>query len=391
MARSRLLPLVLAVVVPLALRCLHSPACFTGLARLSPSQRARAAARRAGDFDIKVENRVFVNNLDWRATWEDLKEHMREAGEVKFAKIFEQKDGRSKGCGTVEFESPESVQTAISMLNGSMLWDREITLRPDEPQERKTPFPSDGRGVSRQASDVSRQVSEYGKGRLVHVSGLQWNVAWQDLKDMLSGYGNVLRCNLAQGPGGQCKGFAKAVYETEEQAQRAIEILDGMDWQSRRLTLRLIDPTMAEAEDMGPRGEKSRRGKQSHAKSENIYFGYGQQHSLADQGRLLHVSGLPWQAAWQDVKDVFKKYGTIIRCNIAETKQGDSKGYGTVLFETEEQAQAAIKGLDQADFWGRAIGVRLFDLTNTKKTREEAAKAKEKEAKWQNVLEAEQA
>ena len=35
-----------------------------------------------------VDCRVYVGNLDWGVEWQDLKDHMRKAGEVKHVEIF---------------------------------------------------------------------------------------------------------------------------------------------------------------------------------------------------------------------------------------------------------------------------------------------------------------
>ena len=49
---------------------------------------------------------------------------------------------------------------------------------------------------------------------------------------------------------------------------------------------------------------------------------------------------------WQDLKDLFRKAGTVIRADVAMGYDNRSKGHGTVLFATLEEAKNAIsKGL----------------------------------------------
>jgi len=43
--------------------------------------------------------RVYVGNLAWQTSWQDLKDHMRSAGIVTRADVFLDENGRSKGCG----------------------------------------------------------------------------------------------------------------------------------------------------------------------------------------------------------------------------------------------------------------------------------------------------
>ena len=78
---------------------------------------------------------LYVGNLPWSATEEELKAHFEEAGPVKAVRIItEGRSGRSKGFGFVEMESDESGQTAIDSLNGKDFGGRE--LRVDKASER---------------------------------------------------------------------------------------------------------------------------------------------------------------------------------------------------------------------------------------------------------------
>jgi RNA recognition motif-containing protein len=51
---------------------------------------------------------------------------------------------------------------------------------------------------------------------------------------------------------------------------------------------------------------------------------------------------LPYQAGWQDLKDLFRSAGNIIRADINIGADGRPKGSGTVIFETSKDAQQAI-------------------------------------------------
>ena len=54
------------------------------------------------------------------------------------------------------------------------------------------------------------------------------------------------------------------------------------------------------------------------------------------------VSQLPYQAGWQDLKDLFRSAGNIVRADINIGIDGRPKGSGTVIFETSKDAQQAI-------------------------------------------------
>ena len=88
------------------------------------------------DLDIEVievsSNRLYVHNLAWRVSWQDLKDHFREAGEVVRAEIFtEGPGGRSKGCGIVEMASVDDAANAVEKLMDSELQGGRILVRED--------------------------------------------------------------------------------------------------------------------------------------------------------------------------------------------------------------------------------------------------------------------
>jgi hypothetical protein len=51
---------------------------------------------------------------------------------------------------------------------------------------------------------------------------------------------------------------------------------------------------------------------------------------------------LPYQAGWQDLKDLFRSAGNIVRADINIGMDGRPKGSGTVIFESAKDAQNAI-------------------------------------------------
>ena len=73
--------------------------------------------------------RVFLSNLNWDTNWRVLKDRMREAGEVVRVDIFTNDQGRSKGCGVVEFRTKESCRRAIETLNDTELDGRKLNLK----------------------------------------------------------------------------------------------------------------------------------------------------------------------------------------------------------------------------------------------------------------------
>ena len=78
---------------------------------------------------------LYVGNLPWSCTEEELEAHFSQAGPVKAVRIItEGRSGRSKGFGFVEMESSDGGQSEIDTLNGKDFGGRE--LRVDTATER---------------------------------------------------------------------------------------------------------------------------------------------------------------------------------------------------------------------------------------------------------------
>jgi RNA recognition motif-containing protein len=87
-----------------------------------------------------MAKKLYVGNLSYSVTEDDLKEVFSKVGEVLSTKIItDAASGRSKGFGFVEMASDEDAAKAISTLNGTTLMDRALTVneaRPQQPRER---------------------------------------------------------------------------------------------------------------------------------------------------------------------------------------------------------------------------------------------------------------
>ncbi len=82
--------------------------------------------------------RLYVGNLSFSASEEDLKKLFSEAGEVQSVKIVtDVYSGRPRGFGFVEMASPEDAEKAITQLNGKTFMDRTLTVNEAKPQKKR--------------------------------------------------------------------------------------------------------------------------------------------------------------------------------------------------------------------------------------------------------------
>ncbi len=84
-----------------------------------------------------MSKKLFVGNIAWSASEDDLRNIFSQHGEVEDLVILKDKfTNRSKGFGFVTFASDEEAATAISELNGYNLNGRELVVNEAKPPRR---------------------------------------------------------------------------------------------------------------------------------------------------------------------------------------------------------------------------------------------------------------
>lgn len=82
--------------------------------------------------------KLYVGNIPFGASEEDLKKLFSEVGEVQSVKIVtDAYSGRARGFGFVEMTSQEDAKKAISLLNGKTLMDRALIVNEARPQKKR--------------------------------------------------------------------------------------------------------------------------------------------------------------------------------------------------------------------------------------------------------------
>ena len=84
--------------------------------------------------------KLFVGNLSFQATEEDLRELFAQAGTVETVRIItDQFTGRPRGFGFVEMATKEEAVKAVEMLNGRLFRDRNLVVDEARPQPQRGP------------------------------------------------------------------------------------------------------------------------------------------------------------------------------------------------------------------------------------------------------------
>ncbi len=84
--------------------------------------------------------KIYVGNISFKASEEDLRELFSQSGEVESVKIITDKHtGNPKGFAFVEMVTEEAAASAIKSLNGTTYMERTLSVaeaRPQQPRER---------------------------------------------------------------------------------------------------------------------------------------------------------------------------------------------------------------------------------------------------------------
>jgi RNA recognition motif-containing protein len=87
-----------------------------------------------------MSKRIFVGNLPFSTTEQELNELFAEIGQVESASIISNRySGRSRGFGFVEMTDDAEAEKAIEQLNGKVVEEREIVVSEAKPREERPP------------------------------------------------------------------------------------------------------------------------------------------------------------------------------------------------------------------------------------------------------------
>jgi len=136
-------------------------------------------------------------------------------------------------------------------------------------------------------------------------------------------------CKVAQDTSsGESKGYGFVHFETEEAALSAIQKVNGMLLNGKKVFVGRFVPRKEREVELG---EKARR-------FTNVYI-----KNISDEYDEIKLT------------DLFEKYGKISSVKVMKAEDGKTKGFGFVSFETPEEAQTAVDDLNGKDMDGKTV------------------------------------
>ena len=102
------------------------------------SRNVHEVARQKLETSTDMASKLFVGNLPFNATENDLQDYFAQAGAVIAVNIMQDRaTGRSRGFAFVEMGSPEDATKAISMFHQKDFQGRPLTVNEARPREER--------------------------------------------------------------------------------------------------------------------------------------------------------------------------------------------------------------------------------------------------------------
>jgi len=230
---------------------------------------------------------------------------------------------RSLGYAYVNFQQPADAERALDTMNFDVLKGRPIRIMWSQ-------------------RDPSLRRSGVGN---VFIKNLDKSIDNKAMYDTFSAFGNILSCKVAQDADGASKGYGFVHFETEEAALNAIQKVNGMLLNEKKVFVGRFVPRKEREKELGEKAKKFT----------NVYIkNFGEE--LGDE----------------KLREVFSKFGKITSYKVVKDKDvsaseesgeiiadesGKNKGFGFVSFEDSESAEKAVDELNGVEMFGKTLYV----------------------------------
>merc|ERR1719330_1674708 len=233
---------------------------------------------------------------------------------------------RSLGYAYVNFQQPADAERALDTMNFDVLKGRPIRIMWSQ-------------------RDPSLRRSGVGN---VFIKNLDKSIDNKAMYDTFSAFGNILSCKVAQDGDGTSKGYGFVHFETEEAAMNAIQKVNGMLLNEKKVFVGRFVPRKEREKELGEKAKKFT----------NVYIkNFGD--DLSDD----------------KLKEMFTKFGKITSYKVVRDDKanssgdtsdmgevliddsGKAKGFGFVSFEDSESAEKAVDELNGQEIGGKTLYV----------------------------------
>ncbi|AWP10829.1 putative nucleolin [Scophthalmus maximus] len=248
---------------------------------------------------------LFIKNLPFSATPDDLKEIFEDAVDVR---LPQGQNGSNRGIAYVEFKSEAEAEKMLEEAQGADVQGRSIMV--DYVGEK-----------SQKGAKVAVTGGGGGASKTLVVNNLSFSATEEVLQ---STFEKAVSIRIPQRDG-RPKGFAFVEFESADDAKDALENLNNSEIEGR--TIRLEYSQNSGGRDGG-------RGNSGPTKT-------------------LFVKGLSEDTTDQTLKDAFE--GAHAARIVTDRDTGSSKGFGFVDFDNEDDCKAAKEAMDNGEIDGTKV------------------------------------
>uniref|UniRef100_A0A674JKR8 Polyadenylate-binding protein n=1 Tax=Terrapene triunguis TaxID=2587831 RepID=A0A674JKR8_9SAUR len=259
---------------------------------------------------------VFIKNLDKSIDNKALYDTFSAFGNILSCKVVCDENG-SKGYAFVHFETQDAADRAIEKMNGMLLNDRKVFV---------------GRFKSRKEreAELGAKAKEFTN---VYIKNFGDDMDDERLKELFSKYGKTLSVKVMTDPTGKSKGFGFVSFEKHEDANKAVEEMNGKDINGKMVFV-------------GRAQKKVERQAELKRKFEQLK----QERISRYQGVNLYIKNLDDTIDDEKLRKEFSPFGSITSAKVM-LEDGRSKGFGFVCFSSPEEATKAVTEMN-----GRIVG-----------------------------------
>ncbi|CAH1109265.1 unnamed protein product [Psylliodes chrysocephalus] len=252
---------------------------------------------------------LYVGDLHPDVTEAMLYEKFTTAGQVLSLRVC--RDTRTKqslGYGYVNFSQTQDAERALDTMNFDLLKGKPIRIMwcQRDPALRKS-------GVGN-----------------VFIKNLDKNIDNKAMYDTFSAFGNILSCKVALDENGYSKGYGFVHFENEDAANKAIEKVNGMLLNNKKVYVGKFIPRIEREKELGER---------------------------AKQFTNIYVKNFGPYMSDDKFCEMFIKFGEITSCVVMRTVDGSSKGFGFVAFGDAKSAEKAVEEWNGKELDGNVLYV----------------------------------
>lgn len=259
---------------------------------------------------------VFIKNLDKSIDNKALYDTFSAFGNILSCKVVCDENG-SKGYAFVHFETQDAADRAIEKMNGMLLNDRKVFV---------------GRFKSRKEreAELGAKAKEFTN---VYIKNFGDDMDDERLKELFDKYGKTLSVKVMTDPTGKSRGFGFVSYEKHEDANKAVEDMNGTELNGKTVFVGRAQKKMERQAELKRKFEL--------LKQERI---------SRYQGVNLYIKNLDDTIDDEKLRKEFSPFGSITSAKVM-LEEGRSKGFGFVCFSSPEEATKAVTEMN-----GRIVG-----------------------------------